>query len=100
VPLLDPPLPRPLLKIIPSIEARGLWRRKKPFTLWYRYYNRRMKAWSLKKLDQDTFLVCGHSHLAEINLDQRFANPGAIKWGIGSYLTIVNGELTLHMGLY
>lgn len=100
LPLHDPPLVRPFLKIIPTMEARGLWHRKKPFTLWYRYNNRGIKRWCLAHLAKDTFLVCAHSHLAEVNFDLRFANPGQIRWGIGSYLTIIDGDVTLHMSSY
>ncbi len=39
-----------------------------------------------RKLNQ--WLVCGHSHVKEYNLSQRFINTGYIGYGIGQYLKI------------
>lgn len=56
--------------------------------------NRKMKKLS-RQLNSNEILVCGHSHLAEKNLSQKYINTGVIRWGLGQYLLIEKGKLQL-----
>lgn len=62
---------------------------------WYHKQNKKMKAWSQKQLIEDQILVCGHSHLAELNLECSFINTGFVRYGYGQYLKIIDDKLEL-----
>jgi predicted phosphodiesterase len=62
--------------------------------------NVKMKRWAIANLPKHTFLVTGHSHWAELCLEEYFANSGMVRWGIASYLTIENGKIQLHHSNY
>lgn len=57
--------------------------------------NRKMKVWCRSKLPLNNFLICGHSHLAELNPAYRFANTGFVRYGYGHYLRIENDSIKL-----
>jgi predicted phosphodiesterase len=63
---------------------------------WFKKYNLVMKDWVDQNLESPKILISGHSHLPEINMQERFANSGSIKWGLGQYLLLEDGEITLH----
>ena len=56
--------------------------------------NKKMKQFSLSLADNE-ILVCGHSHLREKNLKQKFINPGVIRWGRGQYVLIEGATVRL-----
>jgi predicted phosphodiesterase len=62
--------------------------------------NEQMKAWQQNHLPPDTFLICGHSHYAELSMEPRFANSGSIRGGRASYLVIQNGKPELKRERY
>lgn len=57
--------------------------------------NNKMILWSKNNLPSDHFLICGHSHLAELNFVHRFANSGFIRGGYGQYIRIEDGFMQL-----
>lgn len=52
------------------------------------YHHRKMKRWILSNLSERQYLVCGHSHTAEIDHDNRLLNPGTFNHGLVSCLWI------------
>jgi len=57
--------------------------------------NEEMKRWRQQNLRENQVLVCGHTHLAELDLGARFANSGFIDYGYASYLKIESSEIVL-----
>ncbi len=53
-----------------------------------------------KSLRKDQIFVCGHTHLAEFNPNEKFINTGMIKYGLGQYMMIENNTLTPHETWY
>ncbi|MBI3955433.1 hypothetical protein HY338_03240, partial [Candidatus Gottesmanbacteria bacterium] len=50
--------------------------------------NNQMLVWWKENKNLNDWLICGHSHVKEYNLSQRFINTGYIGYGIGQYLKI------------
>ncbi len=44
---------------------------------------------------QNKFYIIGHTHRAEVDKENQFANSGAIHYGYASYLTITENDITL-----
>ena len=65
----------------------------------YYYFNKRrnikMKKWMHDNLSKNSYLFCGHSHVAEMNLALRYANTGFIRYGYGHYIKIQNKKISL-----
>lgn len=59
----------------------------------YRKMNNMMKEYARKNLDDKSILVCGHSHLIEKNIDNKFINLGCNIWGYRQYLIIEDGSV-------
>jgi UDP-2,3-diacylglucosamine pyrophosphatase LpxH len=57
--------------------------------------NGKMKIWAKKELPRNHFLICSHSHLAELSVDKNYGNTGFIKHGIGQYLKITGDTIEL-----
>ncbi len=51
-------------------------------------YNSIIKNKVKKELNANDIFVCGHTHLAEFNLKEKFINTGLIKHGLGQYMVI------------
>lgn len=90
LPLLDDVLkfkpPRLLVSAVNKVETRFFLRFKKRF-LKYRYgYQNKIIKRRLKKLDQ--YLICGHTHYAEVDMKNGFINTGIIQNGLGQYLLV------------
>jgi predicted phosphodiesterase len=68
--------------------------------LLYKKFNVDMKNKVARKLKNNEFLVCGHSHFMELDEKNHFINSGMIKHGIGQYITIENGKIKLHNKRY
>lgn len=45
------------------------------------------------ELKKGEYFVCGHTHCAEVDHENRFINSGMIKHGLGQYLLIENGAI-------
>lgn len=58
----------------------------------YRWSNNKMKRWHQSN-QTNKWLICGHSHLPEVDQKNKFANSGIfLKPGLASYLTVTNGQ--------
>lgn len=66
----------------------------------YKRQNEKMKQWVTEYLPKNQVLVCGHSHLAEFNLESRYINTGFIRHGYGQYLRISGSKLNLIDEIY
>jgi len=66
-----------------------------------RWINEEIKIQMESKTQPDTWLVCGHTHSAELDLKNQFVNSGFIRAGFGQYLTINDvGFIELHEAHY
>ncbi|MEK7070295.1 MAG: metallophosphoesterase family protein [Patescibacteria group bacterium] len=74
---------------------------RKPFIkLAFGWMNTKIKIKVSSKLKKNEFLIVGHTHCAEIDLENHFINSGFIKHGLAQYLTIENGAITPHEESY
>jgi len=48
----------------------------------------------------DGFVVIGHTHAPELDIQNKFANSGAVLHGYASYLTITEDGIKLHKNIY
>lgn len=60
-----------------------------------RHYAERIRKWWEEQNKQGQILICGHSHVAELNLSRSYINTGFIQNGYAHYLKIVDGKLEL-----
>jgi len=97
-PTLDmrhPNLSKPLLFIGVVIERWLISTIGRSYLNIYRASNEKMKKWHRNNLS-DKWLICGHSHLAELDSATKFANSGIfLRPGIASYLIIEHGQVEL-----
>lgn len=64
-------------------------------------FNEEIKQQMTSKDVPNTWLVCGHTHSAELDLKKQFVNSGFIRAGVGQYLTInETGFILLHEERY
>lgn len=67
---------------------------KKPgFRTFYAYLNNNMREWAIDNMKKNQLFICGHSHLAEFDLEEKFINIGFIRFGFGQYLIIDDDKL-------
>jgi len=95
-----PWFPRFVLHYGSLLDDALTWMGGHLFLRHYRWYNEKMKEWQRRHLAPHIFLICGHSHWAELRPGAHFANSGLIRGGIASYLTITDGKVKLHEGRY
>lgn len=50
--------------------------------------------------DDKAFLLMGHTHLAELDGLNKYANSGCVLYGYAQYLTIENGQVDVHYARY
>ena len=93
-------LPTPLLKVASYYDVTMTRLFGERFLRIYQPDNERMKQWQKIHLPKEIFLICGHSHFAELSLEQKYANSGLINAGIGQYLTIEEGKVQLFKEKY
>jgi len=72
---------------------------KKVFDFFGREINGIVKK-KVGELQPNHYFVCGHTHLAEIDEENRFLNCGLIKHGLGQYLIIEDGLFDLREEWY
>ena len=99
-PTLDMRLPRIayfywFYEIAVKIERFFIRHFGKPFLHIYRKDNEKMINWKVKNISGDQWLICGHSHLAIINNEVKFANSGIFEPQVATYLNIENGKVEL-----
>jgi UDP-2,3-diacylglucosamine pyrophosphatase LpxH len=51
-------------------------------------------------IKNDVFLICGHTHYAELDEANKFANTGIIRHGLAQYLIIEDGKVTAYNTTY
>ena len=73
---------------------------KKHFLKRHKKINTLMIKRQLVHLSRSTLLICGHSRYAELSPCENHASSGSIRSGIGSYLTINNGKVSLFQETY
>jgi len=92
-----PNFPRLIVGVISRVEklvARTFGRR---YLALYQRENDILKNWKARHLPADEWLICGHTHLAELDEKVKFANSGLfLSSQLASYLTIENGKINLH----
>jgi predicted phosphodiesterase len=60
----------------------------------YTQFNDHIKKKMVGKYKENEFLITGHSHFAEINLEKRYLNSGFNNYGISQVLYIEDGKAT------
>lgn len=60
----------------------------------YARFNSHIKNKIIGKYKENEFLVTGHTHFAEIDLENHYMNSGFNNYGIAQYLYIENGKIT------
>ncbi|MDH7476680.1 MAG: metallophosphoesterase family protein [Microgenomates group bacterium] len=74
---------------------------KKILYFLYQHVNKKIKNnFKKEKNFKKSFLICGHSHWAEIDKNSHFANCGVFNYGLGQYLLIEDGKINLHESWY
>ncbi len=68
---------------------------KKLTRLFFQRYNDQIKKRLSSIVAENEILVCGHTHCAEFNLKNRYINTGPNVFGIGHYIYIENGVVTV-----
>ena len=71
-----------------------------PFQTQLKKLNTTMKKKLKDELKQNEVYVCGHTHCAEIDLENSYYNSGFIRHGLGQYLTIEDMKITAHEEWY
>jgi hypothetical protein len=62
----------------------------------YQKMNNIMKDWAQNNLEQNQILLCGHSHLQELDVKNQFIDLGGNTNGLRQYGIIQNNTLTLY----
>lgn len=86
---------RLLAGVSEAVESLGYRLAGARFFKLYAGVNQKTKRWRWDNLSDDTWLVCGHTHLAQVDRRSCYANSGCVKWGYGSYLVVEDGRLSL-----
>ena len=73
----------------------GIFMGGKSFLNRYRRMNGKMKRWGRQHLQENQILVCGHTHLVEMDWENRFINTGFIRHGFAQYLLIDDDRIQL-----
>lgn len=73
--------------------AIGLKLLKKRFLYAKHFYtiHNTAKEWAKDNMKSNEIFVCGHSHISEYNINEKFINTGMIRAGYAQYL-LINGE--------
>lgn len=58
-------------------------------------FNRYIKKVKIEEFKKGEIIICGHTHAAEIDLENNFINTGIIRHGLGQYVVIDDGEISL-----
>lgn len=94
-------LPLFVLKALMIHERRLLTLFKNNYIkLHYRVYNKEIKGKIKNRLRKNEFLICAHTHAAELDTANKFINTGLIDHGLAQYLIVDNEEIQLHSAYY
>lgn len=72
----------------------------KALTYLFGRFNVKIKGLLKKELKENEIFVCGHTHVAEIDLKNRFMNSGLVRHGLAHYIIIEDGTPTLYKERY
>lgn len=56
----------------------------------YKKFNRELKSFIQKEAKENDIFIFGHTHAAEIDLENKFINTGFIRHGLGQYVEITD----------
>ena len=88
-------------RIINSIERRILKRfGESPLLRIMSGKNNKIKKKVLKEIPAHAYFICGHTHCAEFDEENRFINSGFMKHGIAQYLYIQDGKVERRLERY
>ncbi len=73
---------------------------KKVFEFICRRFNKVIKKKIKQELLPNQYFVCSHTHVAEVDKNNRFINTGLIKHGLGQYIPIDEGKIDFHEEWY
>ncbi len=83
------PVMKGIYRILKLFEKWGVRRWGKNFlNIIYKGYNEMLKNEIKKEIKRKEIYVCSHSHIAEIDVINRFVNTGMIDCGLGQYAVI------------
>ncbi len=88
-----------LISIITQSLEHMLIRVKQPHTFFIKGKNAKIKQ-KLKDKKHPFWYICGHTHFAEVDRENKFANSGSIQFGEASYLIVDNNEIVLKSERY
>ncbi len=77
-----------------NLERIPIFFTKGGFYKRFRYVNEKMKIFS-RKLDKNQYLICGHSHSQELDLESHYINDGFINHRMGQYVEIEGGRIKM-----
>lgn len=66
----------------------------------YGQFNKTIKSRIKPTTGKNEFFVFGHTHLAEVDKKNRFLNSGLVRHGLGQYILIKDGDISLHETWY
>jgi len=46
-------------------------------------------------IENGTFLICGHTHSQELDIEHNFANTGIVRYGVGQFIIVENGIIQI-----
>lgn len=94
-------LPKPLNVFLGELEELLVrFFDVKGLTFLFGRFNDVVKEKLKKELKKNEILVCGHTHVAELDLKARYINNGIMRHGLAHHLIITNGIPTLHRERY
>lgn len=98
-PSLDLVFPQ-LFRVGPMIIAAGLvdmilikMFRKKYLKYVFSGMNETMRSWKKENMDEDIYLICGHSHYKQYIEDEKYINLGLVRYGLGQYVILDEGKI-------
>lgn len=72
---------------------------KNPHNIILKHENMKTKK-KLRKMRFTSWYLCGHTHYAEIDVKNKFANSGYVQFGKASYLIVDSSGISLHTKKY
>lgn len=66
----------------------------------YKKFNRELKKFLLLEQRNEDFFIFGHTHAAELDIKNNFANTGFVRHGLGQYILITDDTISLQQTWY
>jgi len=88
-------LPSPIVLLLQLVEGLvHVASRGKIAERLFAHNNKTAKSWVKHNLPKNTYLVTGHTHGAEVDLENRYINSGFSRHGTCEYVYIEDGKVT------